>query len=438
MIKVKRNILVNLIFFLLLISLEISSQEKTRKVFNFFGEIRFRYEYYDNFTLKGYSPNEIDKLLLERIRLNFEFDLKEKGKIFIQLQDAHPFLTKFGESDFKTSNPIKDTIDIRQFYYEKNNINGGIIGFKFGRQQISYGDQRIFGPGNWGNTGRYAWDAVMININGSPLKSDLWFGKYLLYKSNVWPNHPVSKFLTFVNYNKVQNLPFSFDFFYVLKRNTSEKILSELNKKGNLTSHSIGFQMAKENIASFNLGATFVYQFGKHSQDLIKSYGYSAKIGYTFGTLNNMRIEVKYTFGSGDSNPKDGTYETFDGVFGGADLYYGFMNFFFWANLRDFEINSLFNLKENFTVSFDYHKFLLSSNKDGWYLPSLTIQKRNLSEKSSTDIGNEFDLRFSYKTNENFSFLWGISKFNPLRFIKENYENYRNANWYYIQMVYSF
>ena len=63
-------------------------------------------------------------------------------------------LTRFDDKDFPASSSIVDTLDIRQFYVEWLRIGGRPLGFKVGRQQISYGDQRVFGPGNWGNTGR--------------------------------------------------------------------------------------------------------------------------------------------------------------------------------------------------------------------------------------------------------------------------------------------
>lgn len=413
-------------------------EETYKSIFSFSAELRLRYEYYQNFTLKGYSPEEIDKLLLERVRLNFSFDFKEKGKLFIQLQDAHPFLTKFEEKDFKTSNPIKDTLDIRQFYYEDDKIGGSDIGLKIGRQQISYGDQRVFGPGNWGNTGRYAWDAFMISADKEKIKSDFWAGKYLIYKDDVFPNHPINNFWTFVNYNHLKELPFTFDFFYVLKHNTSGEIKGESGKKGNLTAHSIGFQTEKDFSNNLQIGATYVYQFGKKSSDTIKSYGYSAKIGYQFDSLSKLKLGIKYTYGSGDSNPKDGKYQTFDGVFGGADLYYGFMNLFFWANLKDYEINFSIKPFEKGTLTLDYHDFFLSSKRDGWYLPSLLYQARDLSGRSGHMVAQEWDLRYYHKLGKKISLLGGFSMLNPKEFIKENIKNYKQAKWFYAQICYNF
>lgn len=38
------------------------------------------------------------------------------------------------------------------------------ITIKAGRQRIYFGNNRIFGPGQWGNTGSWIWDAARANV----------------------------------------------------------------------------------------------------------------------------------------------------------------------------------------------------------------------------------------------------------------------------------
>ncbi len=42
------------------------------------------------------------------------------------------------------------------------------MGLKAGRQSVSYADNRVFGPGNWGNVGRYWWDVVKLTLDIAP------------------------------------------------------------------------------------------------------------------------------------------------------------------------------------------------------------------------------------------------------------------------------
>lgn len=100
--------------------------------FDFGGQTRLRYEYYHNFLLTGYVPEKSDQLFLTRIRLDFTFRYEKNMRISLQFQDTHSFLTQFEDSDFPTSNPIENTLDICQLYLEWLNIGRSQIGSRLG------------------------------------------------------------------------------------------------------------------------------------------------------------------------------------------------------------------------------------------------------------------------------------------------------------------
>ena len=59
--------------------------------------------------------------------------------------------------------PNEDAFELFDTYLELKNLFGKKLSLKGGRQTIAYGDKRVFGPGKWGNTGRYIWDAVKLS-----------------------------------------------------------------------------------------------------------------------------------------------------------------------------------------------------------------------------------------------------------------------------------
>jgi hypothetical protein len=215
-------------------------------------------------------------MLLERVRFELSLRFCQKPRLFLQLQDAHAFLTRYEDKDFAISNPILDTLDVGQLHFEWLNIGGSAVGFRAGRQQISYGDQRVFGPGNWGNTGRYAWDAAMLKIDTKWFASDLWTGSFLRYKSGEWPNRHTEDFLTLVNYTQIRRLPFRLDLSYVMKRDTTGKVPAE-SKPGTLLSHTVGFQTEGRAFDILDAGLTYAGQFGRQGGDTIRAHGVSGK-----------------------------------------------------------------------------------------------------------------------------------------------------------------
>ena len=404
--------------------------------FDFGGQARLRYEYDDGFTIKGYAPGGHDQLLLERVRLDLSARFWERPRLFLQLQDAHPFLTRLGESDFPQSSPIEDTLDIRQLYVEWLRIGDSPVGFRAGRQQISYGDQRVFGPGNWGNTGRFAWDAVMLKLDTAWLETDLWVGKYLQYKTDVWPDRPIGDFLTFVNYTQIKKLPFRLDLFYVLKYDSSGKIAGE-SGTGNLLSHTLGVQAEGTAFDVLDASATFAAQLGRYGQDTLRAFGANGRLGVTAPVAWKPRLGAQYTWGSGDSNPTDGVHGTFDGVYGGRDIFfYGYLNLFFWANLRDAEVD--FSVKPHRSLTFyvEYHHFTLDQPTDAWYTTGLKAYRRDPGGRSGLTLGDELDFRVAWTLWNHLELMGGYGRFFPGAFVK-NTGPATPANWYFAQAAYS-
>ena len=405
-------------------------------IFDFGGQARMRYESDDGFSLKGYEPGGYDRLLLERIRLDLSARFREGPRIFLQIQDAHAFLTRFTDADFPQSSPVTDTLDIRQLYAEWLHIGGGPIGFRVGRQQISYGDQRVFGPGNWGNTGRFAWDAAMLKIDTPWFWIDAWVGKYLLYKSEIWPNRDIDHFLTFVCYTHIKELPFRLDLFYVLKHDSSGKVAGE-SGSGNLFSHTMGLQAEGHAFGVLDASATFAAQLGRYGKDALRAFGASGKVGIALPVTGKPRLGGQYTWGSGDSNPMDGVHETFDGVYGGRDIFfYGYLNLFFWANLRDAEIDFSFQPSRTLTAYLEYHHFSLDQSRDAWYTTGLKAYRRDPSGGSGTSLGDELDFRVVWTLWSHLEMMGGYGRFFPGRFVM-NTGFASPANWFFVQTAYS-
>jgi hypothetical protein len=370
------------------------------------------------------------------VRLDLTARFHDGQRVFLQLQDAHAFLTQYGDSDFPQSSPIEDTLDIRQLYAEWPHIGGGPVGFRIGRQQISYGDQRVFGPGNWGNTGRFAWDAAMVKVDTGRIASDFWVGKYLLYKSAVWPDRAVDDFLTFVNYTQVKKLPVRLDLFYVLKHDSSGKVVGE-SGTGNLLSHTVGLQVEGHATNGLDGAATLAAQFGRYGGDTVRAYGASGKAGFTLPTTWKPRLGGQYTWGSGDSDPTDGVHGTFDGVYGGRDIFfYGYLNLFFWANLRDAELDFSVTPHRGLTGFVEFHHFALDRPTDAWYTTSLKPDRRDPTGQSGSALGEELDLRVVWNVSTHLELMAGFGHFFPGQFVS-NTGPTSSANWSFAQAVYS-
>lgn len=167
------------------------------------GTYRLRGEINDEFNVKKYGTGTTDDFLLSRLRLEIDIKLAKNMKIHTQVQDARVSGSYFSDKDFKGgNNPFHDPFDINQLYIEYRPFEQ--FGIKAGRQSISFGDRRIFGPDDWGNTGRYAWDAIRLMYKGSNIDSNLITGSYIIHDPDVWPNKQINGVTAFATYNTIQ------------------------------------------------------------------------------------------------------------------------------------------------------------------------------------------------------------------------------------------
>lgn len=251
----------------------------------------------------------------------------------------------------------------------------------------------MFGPGNWGNTGQFAWDAAMLKLDTAWFETDLWLGRYLTYQADVWPNHPAPDFVTYVNYTQIKKLPFRLDLSQVLKYESSGGVAGETGI-GNLLSHTLGLQAEGAAFDALDAGGTFAAQLGRYGSDTLRAFGANARLGATVPVSWKPRLGVQYSWSSGDSNPTDGVHETFDGVYSGRDIFfYGYLNLFFWANLRDAELDFSAKPWRGVALNVEYHHFNFDQAKDAGYTTGLKIARRDISGASGTTLGDELDVR---------------------------------------------
>jgi hypothetical protein len=131
------------------------------------GSLRHRFEHQDNFQVRRYGdPNaSSDTFVLQRFRLDLDLKHQENWRTFVQFQDARPFGTIFSMDDFAVGSPYWNYFDLRQAYLERKPDDDRPLGFRIGRQIITYRDTRVWGPGEWGNVGRYSWDVAKLTVD---------------------------------------------------------------------------------------------------------------------------------------------------------------------------------------------------------------------------------------------------------------------------------
>ncbi len=411
--------------------------------------IRFRYEYQSNFNQKCYGDNPPigeanDGFLLGRFRVGFDYWYSPKFHLSLWMQDSRVWDSEMSDKAFYKSNfnrehnPNKDYFELWNSYIEIISPFDLPVSLKIGRQRIYYGDKRIFGPGEWGNTGRWIWDAVKISFKFNKRFFDVYYGRTEIHDPDSFSlnhRHGYESFGFYSHFPIFSDL-IVFEPFSMTKRDSHKRYKSETGKFGDLDSYYLGFRSYIKNLKGIKCDFTYIIQRGDYSKDDIDAYGYHFLIGYKFYFFPwKPEISVEYSYASGDSDPNDGKHKTFDSAFGARDKMYGRINLFQWMNLKDKQIN--LKWYPAFWISFitEFHKFYLAEKKDAWYLNAKLY--RDPKGNSGDEVGKELDIIAKINLWKNNKIQIGYGHFWPDEFAKK-LASKKQADWVFFLISYKF
>lgn len=426
--------------------------------------IRLRYEFQHNFNQKFYGDDPgkgtaNDGFLLGRFRAGLDWRPTENIHLALWGQHATAWDAAMPDSAFYSgtfrtdNNPNKDYWELYTTYLEVTNLLDLPLSLKAGRQLITYGNCRIFGPGQWGNTGRWIWDAVKLSWKFQRGFLDVFYGQTMLHEVRRFsPKHRHGfEGAGFYAHIDLVREPFfiALEPTAFTKRDRHHNYTGEkkdydrradgtrvwFKKEGDIDSWYAGGRIYGRDIFGFDFDATFLQEQNDFADDDLRACGYHVMLGYHVPMAWKPFVTLEYSYASGDSNPNDGDHETFQGAFGARDKMYGRMNLFHWRNLRDIEAGLTLKPCRGLKMKISYHKFLLAERRDAWYLNSKAY--RDPTGRSGDDVGRELDILATCTMFKNHTLMAGWGHFWPDAFAK-NMASSKQANWIFLQWEYTF
>ena len=415
----------------------------------FDGSIRYRMESWNNMNALNYGSNPVigksdDLILLQRIIAGTTLKFKNKITLSAHLQDSRAFgwsLCHAKNPDLFKVHPENSTepsyiMNPQEEFFEIYDLNiriDSILNFfsvVAGRQKIAYTDYRVFGPGSWGNTGRWTWDAIRLIIEEKKWSGSIWFGGTKIHD-------PGKTYLPFTNtefnggglHAKIHLSDYlDTDLYMAHKRQGSADYIRNLS----ISRNWVGFRLYNPANRSLKHEISSTLEFGKENESRIKAFGLFFKLGYQLNqVLWHPCLTLSYTYASGNS-PQTNYKGNFDPVFGASDRYYGWMNLVKWANLDDREIMlELFPLN-GIRIELKYNHFIIPQPEGALINGNLELLP------GKKHLGNEIDFYAKYDINNN----WQLAAATGLFLLKDAKtaisETPGNATWVAFQMIYAF
>ena len=379
-------------------------QDKEKRL-EFGGEIRLRPELRDN-NLNNFT-RDVKFLVLQRARLHAKAKLNDDISGFVQIQD-----TRVWGEEFSTTTDFFN-VDLHQAYIDVNHFLTKSLSLRAGRQELSYGNERLIGVFDWNNDAR-AFDAVKAVYARKGWSADFFAARI---KDDEFSRYQdfYGTYLKFFNDNPNGKLEF---YGLVLKDSIGLRGEGGRDIIDATTIYTVGTRQEAKSDSGFYYDGEIAVQTGHRGPDDHRALALAAKVGKYFESARSTHFGFEYDFATGDGNSGDRKSHEFIDLFPNNHIHYGYIDFLGWRNMHDFRINFGFNPINKLAFDADYHMFLLHREGGRWSNADGNTLGFNPFGTFGRSIGQELDLTFGFPYKERINLLTGYSVFFPGRFAK--------------------
>ncbi len=372
--------------------------------------------------------------------------LSDERKAFVAATPALPdTYTRRGNG------PEHDPIDLHQLYVMLGNHKEFPVSLKVGRQELSYGEERLVGAFAWNNIGR-VFDAAKVRWQNEWFAAEAFSGWVVIPDSQSF-NEPNTQD-TFSGVDLISlKIPKTILEGYFFARNVTRKAANydespQFPQPTARDIYTVGGRLKNKlgEIGNFDYTIEGAYQFGDWAgtytgkrlrQD---AFMFVAQGGYTFADLwATPRLGLEYSMGSGDENSKDGKHGTFENLFPTNHKFYGYMDFASLQNLQD--LRAILTLKPTTrsVVSIEGHGLWLADANDTFYNVGgapRTTGGYGIHQKYGDFVGTEIDVIAGYALTRHAQVEVGYGHFFTGSYVDKSLAGIggsKDANWVYAQ-----
>lgn len=356
-------------------------------------QLRPRLEYRHGYKTLFQDTEDPAVFVSQRTRLNLGY-ANQKLNVYLSLQNVRVW----GEVPTLASSDQNGTA-IHEAWAEVY-LNTKFA-LKFGRQELVYDDQRLFGNVDWAQQAR-SHDALLLQFKPN-LKHRLDLGlainaeKETLFEQDYMVNE--YKSLQYLWYHSnLKNLGLSVvllntGFAFKEPNNLNEQKIDYFQTLGTYLNYSKN---------RFKADASLYFQTGQIANTDLSAYDLSINANYAISNTVSAGLGAEYLSGT-DMDTSEAKLKSYNPLFGTNHKFNGFMDYFYVGN----HINSVGLL--DFNAKLMYHNADFSAQLAPHFFSSAANIVNSANEKMSNRLGTEIDLNLTYKFTGDITFQAGYS-----------------------------
>ena len=375
--------------------------------------------------------------------------------------------TPAGTKNSRGQGPESDTIDLHQAYVTIGNHKQFPLSLKVGRQELSYGEERLVGAFAWNNIGR-VFDAAKVRWQNEWFSADFFTSRVVIPEDGKFNASNDYDYFSGIYATSAKIPKHTLDLYFLARNASASAIAAAPNPQAPQPSardiYTLGGRLKSlpGQIGNWDYSLEGAYQFGNFrdlragapkarlTQD---AYMFIVQGGYTFADFwGTPRLGLEYDFASGDSNAKDNRHETFENLFPTNHKFYGYMDFISLQNIHD--VRAIFQIKPHPRVSLavEGHGFWLADATDNFYnvgggarggtAATPTGNGYGINPKYSRFVGSELDIVSGVALTRFAQLEVGVGHFFTGDYVSQSlaHKNFgsKDANYLYVQTSINF
>jgi Alginate export len=342
-----------------------------------------------------------DEYYLSRVRLEATLNMMPWLKAYAQVQDSQTL----GYDLAAQPTSLTNTFDMRQGYLDARWTSAQTIGLRLGRQELAFGEQRLVGASDWGNTAR-AFDGVRVSVGRPGVQVDAFAASLVVVNQHAFDTRRRGETFSGAYVSLSRIVPNGAIEPYVFAK-LQDTVTGELGGTGTGARYTVGARAVGKLPHHLDYSADVAVQRGRVATDQIGAWAGHYRLGWTVRAPMKPRVIAEFNHASGDADPADGRRGTFDQLFPTNHSKYGIADQIGWRNVRDLMVGVELAPTKKLKLNVDAHWLALATVADAFYAENGTLKVINRVATSRT-VGTEVDVQGMYSFSKELSFGAGI------------------------------
>ncbi|HEY1901187.1 MAG TPA: alginate export family protein [Terracidiphilus sp.] len=389
-------------------------------------EERFRYEGYDNSSLKAGAN---DSYLLNRFRFQVDLHTASWLRVTAQVQDAR---AGFQNSPIGPPNTVR--WDLKLAYAEIGAPEQHWFSLRVGRQLINY-NNTIIADSQWRNQGR-SYDAAVVNLNAKREHLGIFAASVVVPQAYGVSPHQEGNNI-YGAYGRIDDLAphSSLEPFFLWRVQPAEVVEPAISKTTGKEDEKVGgLRFKAQAHSALDYGGELIFEGGKVGPEGIHAWATQGGAAYRFlDVAAKPRFFTQYDYASGNSDPaQNGRHTTFDTIYPTAHDRLGVADLFGWQNIESVRAGTTVEPHRRLTFTVQGLDFWAASALDSIYNTSGSSIVYNKTAHGR-HVGAEIDSYSWYELNRHFNVGGGVAYFGGGQFLS-NVTTSHSYPYYYFAL----